>query len=410
MYRTLENVNQGGSPLKEVEFIAIIASMMALAALSTDALLPGLSEIGNSIGTSGPQTNQLLITTLVLGMGVGQIISGTISDSLGRKPVVYIGYFIFFISSLICIYSTNLELMITGRLLQGIGLSAPRTISISIIRDKYAGNHMARIMSFITAIFILVPIIAPTFGKVMLENFGWESIFYSQILFGLIAVAWFGLRQPETLETKYRKKLTLSLLLNGFLYFWNQKTSVLLTIVVGVITAPMLAYISASQHIFEVQYNLKEIYPYIFSGIAIGIGISTYLNGLIVMKYGMVKVAQSALISIIILAALYSIFYINKNPPISILITLLGLILFAIGFIIGNINAIAMQPLGQIAGIGAAIIGFFSTIITVVLSIIIGLYINTLASPICISFLLCASLSLTLLQLINVQKTPPKTS
>lgn len=406
----MENVNQGGSPLKEVEFIAIIASMMALAALSTDALLPGLSEIGNSIGTSGPQTNQLLITTLVLGMGVGQIISGTISDSLGRKPVVYIGYFIFFISSLICIYSTNLELMITGRLLQGIGLSAPRTISISIIRDKYAGNHMARIMSFITAIFILVPIIAPTFGKVMLENFGWESIFYSQILFGLIAVAWFGLRQPETLETKYRKKLTLSLLLNGFLYFWNQKTSVLLTIVVGVITAPMLAYISASQHIFEVQYNLKEIYPYIFSGIAIGIGISTYLNGLIVMKYGMVKVAQSALISIIILAALYSIFYINKNPPISILITLLGLILFAIGFIIGNINAIAMQPLGQIAGIGAAIIGFFSTIITVVLSIIIGLYINTLASPICISFLLCASLSLTLLQLINVQKTPPKTS
>ena len=171
-----------------LEFIALMASLMALASLSIDALLPGLDAIGKAVGTVDPQENQYIIFSIVLGLGIGQLFSGALSDSIGRKPVMYLGCIIFAGASLICIFSNSLELMLVGRLLQGVGLSGPRSVSIAMIRDKYAGNIMAKIMSYITVIFILAPIIAPTFGKFLMDLWGWESIFYSQLIFGIIVI------------------------------------------------------------------------------------------------------------------------------------------------------------------------------------------------------------------------------
>lgn len=194
----------------DTEFIIIMASLMSLASLSIDALLPGLNEIADSIGISNAKNNQLLITMIFLGTGFGQLISGPLSDSLGRKPVVYMGYSVFAIASLLCIFATSLEMMVLGRVLQGIGLSAPKTISMAMVRDRFVGDYMARIMSFVTVIFILAPIVAPSFGKLMLDNFGWQSIFTSQVLFGLFVVIWLWQRQPETLIEEKRKKMKLS--------------------------------------------------------------------------------------------------------------------------------------------------------------------------------------------------------
>ena len=183
-----------------IEFVALMASLMSIVALAIDALLPALSIIGRAVQSTESTDNQLLITMIFLGLGCGQLLFGPLSDSFGRKPIVYFGFVIFLIASFICIYAESLAIMIIGRILQGVGLSAPRTVSISIIRDSYKGDYMAKIMSFVTVVFILVPIVAPALGKFILNIYSWQAIFYAQLIFAAIIGIWFWKRQKETLK------------------------------------------------------------------------------------------------------------------------------------------------------------------------------------------------------------------
>lgn len=388
--------------ISDLEFIGIMASLMALAAMSIDALLPGLNEIGKAIGVIDPKDNQFIITIVVLGLGFGQLVSGALSDSIGRKPVMYIGCIVFAIASIICVMATHFEIMIAGRFLQGVGLSAPRSVSTAIIRDKYSGNQMARIMSYIVVVFILAPVIAPTFGKVLLDNFGWESIFYSQLIFGIVVTIWLWQRQPETLKKEDQKKMNLALFSNGLRAFFKIPKAIVYTIISGLISAPFLAYMSASQQIFSQQYNLEDVYPYIFSGLALGIGLATFLNGKLVMKYGMQKMAMIPMFVLLSISSIYIVLFSGESNPDSIVfIGFLALILFSIGFIFGNLNAMAMQPIGHIAGIGASIIGCVSTLVSVPVAAIIGQFINKTSLPLFIGFTVCTILSILMMAVVN---------
>lgn len=383
----------------DTEFIIIMASLMSLASLSIDALLPGLDDIAKTIGIADPKNNQLLVTMIFLGMGVGQLISGPLSDSLGRKPIIYLGFTVFALSSLVCIYSTSMEMMIVGRFLQGIGLSAPRTVSTAMVRDQFVGDYMAKIMSFVTVIFILAPIVAPSFGKLMLNSFGWQSIFSSQLIFGLFVVIWMWQRQPETLKNEHRKKITISLFTDGIKEFVKHKQSIIFTFVSGLILSAFMVYLSSSQQIFQVQYGLVEEFPFIFSGIAIVIGLSTFLNGKWVVKFGMLKLATTFTTALTIISLAYVFLYYGEpNPSIIVLLLFFIVMLFCIGFIFGNINALAMQPVGHIAGIGAALFGFVGTVLAVPIATFIGRFINTTAAPLFIGFFVCSLLSLCLIQ------------
>ena len=213
----------------KIEFIALMASLMSIVAMSIDALLPALESIGISIGIQDTTDNQLLVTMIFLGLGFGQLIFGPISDSLGRKPVIYMGFSLFVIASFICVTATNLESMIAGRILQGIGLAAPRTISIAMVRDSFSGDYMAKIMSFIVVIFILVPVVAPAIGKLILDAYGWKAIFNSQLLIGVLIMIWLWKRQPETLAIEKRTKFRLSLFLDGSKEFLKHKQAVVFT-------------------------------------------------------------------------------------------------------------------------------------------------------------------------------------
>jgi len=387
----------------DTEFIIIMASLMSLASLSIDALLPGLNEIGATIGISDPKNNQLLVTMIFLGMGFGQLISGPLSDSLGRKPVIYIGFSVFILSSLLCIFSTSMEMMLVGRVLQGIGLSAPRTISTAMVRDKFVGDYMAKIMSFVTVIFILAPVIAPSFGKLMLSSFGWQSIFSSQLIFGFFVVIWLWKRQPETLVETNRKKMKLSLFTDGIKEFTSHKQSLIFTFVSGLILSAFMVYLSSSQQIFQVQYGLVEEFPFIFSGIAIVIGLSTFLNGTLVVRFGMQKLATIFTIALTLISLAYVFLYYGEpNPSFLILLMFFVMMLFCIGFIFGNINALAMQPIGHIAGIGAALFGFVATVMAVPIATFIGQFISVTALPLFVGFAACGALSLLLIQYLKI--------
>ncbi|OIQ30505.1 MAG: Bcr/CflA family drug resistance efflux transporter [Bacteroidetes bacterium MedPE-SWsnd-G2] len=381
----------------QLEFVALMASLMAIVALTIDALLPALTNIGISIGNTNSTDHQLLITLIFLGLGLGQLIFGPLSDSFGRKPIVYIGFIIFLIASVICISAQSLEVMLLGRCLQGVGLSAPRTISISIIRDCYKGDRMAKIMSFVTVIFILVPIIAPTLGMLMLEYYDWKSIFYIQILFALVVVIWFWKRQEETLKPKMKIPFSYHVFIDGVKEILKFKDALGFTIITGLITGAFMVYLSASQHIFQSQYGLVKEFPLIFAGLAGSVGLATFLNGTLVMKLGMRNLSFYALIAYTFVALAYvGLFYNGINPSLFVLITFLVISFFSLGFLFGNLRAIAMQPIGHIAGIGAAITGFVSTIIAVPIGTYIGTYVISSALPLFIGFFVCGILSLVL--------------
>ena len=379
---------------------------MSVVALAIDALLPALDIIGISIATENTVDNQLLITMIFVGLGLGPLIFGPISDSLGRKPVVYMGFAVFIIASFICVYSESLGIMIFGRILQGIGLSAPRTISIAIIRDMYSGDQMAKIMSFVVVIFILVPIIAPAMGKFMLDHYDWKAIFYIQIAFSLLIAFWFWRRQPETLKIENRIKFTKHLFIDGFKELIQYKQTTVYTIISGFVTGSFMVYLSSSQQIFQDQYFLIDEFPYIFAGLAIAMGLSIFLNGNLVLKFGMEKLITIALFSFFGVSLLYFIlFYNTSNPSIEILLLFFALQFFTIGFLFGNLRAIAMQPVGHIAGIASAITGLISTLMAVPISILIGRYVETTALPLFIGFSCCSLLSIMMLIYIKKSKS-----
>tara|TARA_R110001583_G_scaffold15058_3_gene62422 strand:- start:5675 stop:6898 length:1224 start_codon:yes stop_codon:yes gene_type:complete len=389
----------------QLEFIALMASLMSVVALAIDALLPALDLIGISIGTVNIVDNQLLITMIFLGLGLGPLFFGPISDSLGRKPIVYMGFGIFILASFICVFSKSLEMMIFGRILQGIGLSAPRTISIAMVRDTYNGDYMARIMSFITVVFLLIPIIAPAVGKFVLDHYNWQAIFYIQLIFSIIVSFWFWKRQPETLPKEHRLKFTSHIFVSGIKEILKAKRTIGFTIISGFVTGSFMVYLSTAQQIFQIQYDLKEQFPFIFAGIAIAIGSATFLNGTLVIKFGMEKMVTVSLLAFFAISLLYIIlFFSTPNPSIGVLLTFLGLQFFAIGFLFGNLRALAMQPIGHIAGIGAAITGFISTIMAVPISTFIGRFVLNTALPLFIGFLICSSLSILIMRYLKVTK------
>ncbi len=384
--------------ISEYEFIALMAFLMANVALSIDAILPGLPDIGTSFNIHLDASLQLIVTLIFLGLACGELVFGTLSDSFGRKPIVLVGVGIFIIASIICVIAPNLEVMLLGRVLQGIGLSAPRTVSMAIIRDSYSGDNMARIMSFISAIFVLVPMVAPILGQVILDSFNWHYIFYFQLLFVLVTIAWFWFRQEETLTKTLRIEFTSKLFINGLTEFLKIKTTVIYTLIAGLMEGVFILYLSISQQVFQKQYGLHEEFPYIFAGLSLTFGIATFLNGKLVVKYGMKKLVAWSLNLFLICSLIYILlFYNTENPDIEIVLFFLIIQFLLLGFIFGNLSALAMQPIGHIAGVGAAIFSFVSMIFGVIISLGIGGFVTTTVLPLFISFFVTGFLAIILI-------------
>ena len=393
-------------PTFEFEFVAHMAALMSIVALSIDALLPALPDIGNALGVVNSNDNQMLITMIFLGLGFGQLIFGPLSDSFGRKPIVFIGFLIFVAATIVCVSSNSFEVMIAGRILQGIGLASPRTLSIAMIRDSYSGDFMAKILSIVVMVFILVPVIAPSLGQFLLHYYNWKSIFYVNLLFGVIIIVWFWKRQEETLEHANRIKFTPSLFLDGTKEFWKHKNAVAFTLISGFIMGSFMVYLSTAQQIFQVQYKLADKFPYIFASLAIAVGLATFLNSRYVIRFGMWRIAYAGTIAFCFISLLYvALFWSRDNPSIEILITFFALQFFAIGFLFGNLRSLAMQPLGHIAGIGAAINGFISTVMAVPIANYIGSFVSDSVLPLFIGFSVFGILSLLIFIRLKLSKS-----
>jgi len=378
------------------ESVALIAMMMSLAALSIDAMLPALPVIGRELGVQQENTNQLVISLLFLGMSVGQILYGPMSDSAGRKPAIYTGFFIFIIGTLFCLFATSFTLMLSGRVLQGLGAASTRIVSIAIVRDQYEGPKMARVMSFVMTIFILIPILAPALGQTMLSVSGWRAIFGILLFLSLFTLAWFSLRQPETLKREKRVPFSIKRIATAIREVLSIRQSLAYTIISGFVFGAFLGYLNSSQQILQIQYGLGEKFPLYFGILATAFGAATLLNSKLVLLFRMHALVYHAMQALAMLSGLFFVAAMTQNghPPFWAFLIYLLPVFFTIGILFGNLNTLAMEPLGHIAGIGASTIGSLSTFIALSIGTVIGQSYNGTVLPLIAGFLLLSVMSL----------------
>ena len=360
--------------LRPGEFVALIALLMSLVALSIDAMLPALPMIGADLGVLHRNDTQFVITAVFLGLGLGQILFGPLSDRIGRRAAIHAGLVLFMSGCLVSIFAPTFEVMIAGRVVQGIGVAAPRIVTMAMVRDQYEGRRMARLMSFAMAVFILVPIIAPALGQGILWLGGWRAIFATIFAIAAIALAWFSLRQPETLPADRRRPFSPRDIGAAVLEVLRTRAAFGYTLAAGCAFAPFLAYLSSAQQIFQEAYRTGPLFPLWFGVLAVSFGCASLLNGRLVMRHGMRRLSRaatltSALVSVVTCGLAVAF---EGLPPFWLFVGYMLIVFFCIGLVFGNLNALAMRPLGHIAGVGAAVVASLSTFIAVPVGALVG--------------------------------------
>lgn len=381
------------------EFVPLMALMVSLVALSIDAMLPALPRIGLELGVEAENDQQLVISALFLGLGVGQMIYGPLSDSIGRKPAIYSGYVIFVIGCVVSILSTSFEIMLAGRVLQGMGAAGPRIVCIALVRDQYEGREMARIMSFVMGVFILVPALAPAMGQGIIMLSHWRGIFVVFLGLALVSWGWFVLRQPETLPPERRIRFSVSVIWSGVLETCRNRVAFGYTISAGLIFGAFIGYLSSAQQMFSAIYGITDLFPLYFATLALVIGLSSVINGWFVMKIGMRLLSSYALASLTFLSFTYFIYaaYVGGAPDLWLNMVYFIVAFLSIGILFGNFNALAMEPLGHIAGVGAAVVGSTSTLISAPLGAFIGQEFDGTVLPLVGGFALLGSMAIALM-------------
>lgn len=358
------------APARSVaEFVALMALMTSIVALSTDAMLPALAIIGADLGVQVANDNQLVVSGFFLGLAVGQIFFGPISDSIGRKPAINIGFAIFTAGCVLSVIATDFNTMLAGRVLQGVGAAGPRTVAVALVRDQYAGRAMARIMSFVMTVFILVPIVAPMLGQGILLIGTWHGIFILFLALAVLAFLWLSIRQPETLPPEKRRPFTLGRIGRAVVEVFKSRMAIGAALAAGVIFAAMIGYLTSSQQIFQDTYGVGDLFPVFFAILAVAIGLASLVNARLVMRFGMQKLTVWSLSALIVMSTIFfAIAWSFSGVPPLWSFMVYGLpTFFCMGVLFGNLNAMAMEPLGHIAGVGSAVVasltGFLSLII-----------------------------------------------
>ena len=383
------------------EFIILVSIMFGMIAFGTDTVLPAFPEIAKDLELLNVNKAQLIISSFILGTGVGQLISGPISDTFGRKPIITIGLIIFILACIAAYYAETLEMMLVARFIQGLGISAPRTVTMALIRDLYSGRKMAQVMSLAMAIFVLVPALAPSIGQLLFVNFGWRSIYMAFIAFALIGLLWLNLRQPETLPFEQRKKFSSTEFLRAFKIVITNSAVVKYTVTLALGFGALFGYLNSAQQIFVDTLGAGMKFPMYFAIISILAAPASFLNAALVMKYGM-KLLATIGFALQIIFAIITILIINQDFIsmewlLVIFISWSVIAFFLKGLYFGNLNALAMEPMGEIAGMASAIIGASATMLGILIAIPIGLAFNGTATPVLFGYITCSSLALILM-------------
>ena len=362
--------------LSRPEFVAMIAMLFATIAFSIDAMLPALPEIAAALTPEAPNRAQLVVTSFVLGMGAGTLFTGPISDAVGRKPVILGGAVLYCAGAALAWRAASLEALLLGRLIQGLGTAGPRVVAIAIVRDLYAGRAMARIMSFVMTVFTLAPAAAPLLGAGVIALAGWRAIFAMFLVFSVISVGWLTIRQPETHPPRARRPLRLRRLAGAAAEVFSNRTVQVSMAAQALTMAMLFLAISTVQPVFDQTFGRGASFPLWFAAIAVVAASGSLLNAALVERLGMRRIATAMLgaqagISWSVVALLAA-GPLDGGTAFAAYVLWTASLFFSIGLIMGNLNALAMEPMGHVAGLAASVIGAVSTVGAVAIAAPVG--------------------------------------
>lgn len=382
-------------PMGRTEFVALMAMMLASVAFSIDAMLPALPEIGIELSPLAPEKAPLILSTFLLGMGVGTFFAGPLSDAFGRKNVILVASVFYAIGAAIVLVSASLEAVLFGRVLQGLGAAGPRIVALAIVRDRYSGRQMAQVASVVMMIFTLVPAVAPLIGTYIIYLSSWRGIFVAFILFVTILCVWMMLRLPETLPTQKRRPLRLPLLRDALKEMAANNVIRISMFVQMLVVSMLFLTLMLVQQVYDQIYDRGAEFPYWFFGVALVAGSASLLNALLVVRVGMQRLVTLALGMQILMSGCFILFDLGAGTyGFYFFVLWQTYIFFQAGLTIGNLNALAMEPVGHIAGMAASVIGAITTVGAVMISGPLGTMFDGNENLLTVSVFILASLAL----------------
>ena len=360
--------------------------MMALNALAIDSMLPALPAIGADLGVTNENSRQWVVTAYLLGFGGAQLIYGPVADRFGRKSVLLFGVGVYVMFSLLATLAPTFETLILARIGQGLGSAGTRVLAVSIVRDRYEGRTMARVMSFSFLVFLGVPILAPSLGQLIMLVGPWRWIFAGLGLIGVALIVWASLRLPETLKPEDRLPIQVKRLTSAYRTALTDRTAMGYTLAMTAITGALFGFINSSQQIFADVFDAEAVFPAVFALIAGGIAVASLVNARLVVRLGSRKISHTALIGFTTVSAVHAAVALSGHETLITFAVLQTLTMFCFGLIAGNFGAMAMETMGHIAGTAASIQGFISTVFGSLLGFAVGQQFNGTTVPMSLGF------------------------
>ncbi len=368
------------------QFVGFIAAVMALNAVAIDSMLPALPDIGRDLGIANANETQWVVTAYLLGFGGAQIIYGTLSDRFGRKPVLIVGIAIYVVAAAAAAIAPNFETMLLARLVMGIGAAASRVLAITIVRDCYTGATMARVMSLAFIVFLIAPIIAPSLGQIIMLFASWHAIFLALALYSAITLVWAVLKLPETMHPEDRIPISLRGIGHGFYVTLTTRVSVGYNLAITLLMGALFAFINSAQQVFADALGYPGLFTTVFALIAAFMALSSLLNSRIVERVGTRTVSHGAVLGFATIAAVHMMVAVMDLETIWTFSIFQAGMMFCFGLCVSNFNAMAMQPLGHVAGTASAVQGFVSTLGGAILGFAVGQQFDGTTVPLTIGF------------------------
>ncbi len=345
------------------EFVAMTAFLMALNALAIDVMLPAMSRIAIALDAPSENDAQYIVLVYMIGFGVSQLFWGPITDRFGRKPVLRLVLIGYVATALGCTLSDTFNSLLAWRFLLGVFAGGTRVISVSVVRDLFVGRGMARIMSLVMTVFMVVPILAPMIGAQIMNVIDlWQSTFGLLALGGLIMLVWSWFRLPETRPPHRRTPINVKAVAKAYWTVFNTRVAFGYMMASGVIFGALIAYISSSEQIYSDIFNLSpEQFTICFAIIAASMSVATFTNSNLVEKLGQRLISHASMIGFTVFALGQVVITMMFGPNLYVFMAMFCMVFMNFGFMGPNFNSMAMEPLGEVAGYASGVLGFAST-------------------------------------------------
>jgi MFS transporter, DHA1 family, multidrug resistance protein len=367
--------------LSRVEFIALIAGLMALNALAIDIMLPALPYMGEALGISHENERQFVVGVYMFGFGFAQLAFGPLTDRFGRRAPLLIGLVIYLACAFAATFAPNFTVLLILRFIQGLGAAGTRVIATAVVRDRYSGREMAEIMSLTFMVFMAIPILAPGIGQVILLAGPWQYIFLFMTALATMITVWAYFRLPESLAPENRRPLSIASIFDGFRIVVTNRPALFYGLAGMFLFGAMFGFISTSQQIFVEIYGLGPYFPVAFAGMAGAIAVAQFINSRVVKTFGMRRISHTAIVIYLSFALVWLTLALMGPVPFPLFFGLFIVIQWMFGWAASNMNSLSMEPLGQVAGTAASVFGFTQTVGGALIGTYIGQHYNGTLAP-----------------------------